>query len=128
MKRAFLGAVCAVLLLLLVEVVVFLILPLVSFNALSYDEICAKAASVYGIGSDEYVVEFKNVIETQQGNKYSGLYSGYKTVKGVRVHDIQIKNSFFKSTVIATIFHEFAHAAQTKYDLDFGDHTKEQHA
>ena len=127
-KRSVIKKFCVLVLFFAVGTLAFLTVPLASFSKLSYDEICAQAAGFYGITESEYNVAFTSQITSDAGRDLTGLYKGYNIQSGIKVHNIEIKKSWLRSTVIATIFHEFAHAAQVKYDLDLTDHTREQHA
>jgi len=100
--------------------------PFLSFGK-SLDYVVADAATAFGITEDEYSVEFTNNLTDAHGNSVYGLYT-FERREGKIFHIIQIRNTFSRPIMVATIFHEFAHAAQTKYNLDFGDLTIEQHA
>ena len=111
-------------------VIVFMLLlvfvPLVTFNNTSYEKIAADAANAYGLRSAEYQIEFLSEVKDGQGKSVQGNYFGYDHASGI--HRIQVKKQSMRVFTIATIFHEFAHAAQEKYDLKLGKYNREQHA
>jgi hypothetical protein len=106
---------------------VFIVAPFISFGK-SYEAVILDAASVYGFSPDEYRIEFKDELTDNEGNDVCGLYYGTENVDGTDVHIIEIKNHFLRTVIVETIFHEFAHAAQAKYDLDNQGYSMEQHA
>jgi hypothetical protein len=104
-----------------------LVVPFVSFGK-SYELVVADAAAFFGVSEDEYVVTFSDKVITSRGESVYGLVTMSTLESGDTMHNIQIKKSFSRPIVVASIFHEFAHVAQHKYDMDFGDHSQEQHA
>jgi len=117
----------------MIAVIVFLGMPFIGFGK-SLEAVAADAARYFGIGEDEYEIRFlKKVVNAQTGEEVNGTHKWdfIKTEDGVKpIHSIEVQKSFSRPFSIATIFHEFAHAAQDKYDMrdSYGDFTREQHA
>jgi len=115
---------------LLVFVIVFLGMPFLSFGK-SLEAVAADAARYFGIDEDEYEIRFlKKVINAQTGEEVNGTHNIVFDDNTNPVHSIQVQKSFSRPFSIAVIFHEFAHAAQDKYNMkdSFGKFTREQHA
>lgn len=112
----------------LILTVAFLIVPFIDFDKTPYSNVIADAARVYGLNETDYIVEFKDDLRDRNGNQVYGLYLGYGYNGSNRVHKIQIRNVKVRPMMVATIFHEFAHAAQFHYSLDREGYTIEQHA
>jgi hypothetical protein len=90
----------------------------------NYDAVIADAARMYGLEAHEYEIVFTDkVIINAAGEEATGLFHEENGVYVIKVH-----KTFSRPYTIATIFHEFAHAAQKKYNLDTGKYNKEQHA
>ena len=113
---------------LLIFGLMIIFVPLVSFNNKSVEEIGVDAARAYGLSRHEYRIEEKEELLNDKGKNIQGAYAGYEYVGRHRVHIVQVKKQSVRVFMIATIFHELAHAAQDKYNLDFGKYTREQHA
>jgi len=103
-----------------------IVVPLISFGT-DYDKVVLDAARAFGIEADEYRIEFKNNIVSAGGETVQGRNIGYEK-DGKKTHIIEIKKQSLRVFTVKTIFHEFAHAAQYKYNLDFGNYNREQHA
>lgn len=100
--------------------------PFISFGK-SMNQVVADAAKAYGIEEHEYTIDFSNNLKNKQGSKAYGTY--IFTFRGDQVHHlIDIRKTFLRPIMVASIFHEFAHAAQTKYSLDLDELSIEQHA
>ena len=112
--QVFLGAVLATTL--------ALIIPFIGFGG-SYETVIADAASAYNLDINDYEVVFKDSEVNAYGESVQGLYR----VKGAK-ETITIVTSWSRPMVVATIFHEFAHAAQRKYNIDREGLNIEQHA
>lgn len=106
----------------------FLLVPFISFDSTPYDEIVANAAHIYGFKEGDYLVEFKDELYSNRGSEVYGLYLGRMLKENKIVHRIQVRNVSIHPMMVATIFHEFAHAAQAEYKLDREGYTLEQHA
>jgi len=119
-------ATCIAIISLIVLLICGITVPFIGFGK-GFDNVAANAASAYGIEQKEYNIEFVNTLKDKQGNNVYGLYT-YERKNGQLFHTIQIRNTISRPMMVATIFHEFAHAAQTKYKLDIGELTVEQHA
>jgi len=102
--------------------------PLITFRHTPYEKVCAAAAESYGISPAEYQVQFVKDLKDEIGESVQGLYLGCNLIDGVKVFKIQISDQPLRVLMTEAIFHEFAHAAQDKYDLSFGKYTREQHA
>ena len=122
MKKAVRIFAITVCILILIGTVVFTV-PFFGFGK-SYEKVSAEAAALYGLDINDYEVSFQKKVRNSQGESVQGIiaYSGEKKPT------IKIQKSWSRPMVIATIFHEFAHAAQYAYDLDMGNYTREQHA
>lgn len=107
--------------------ILFLLVPFVSFGK-DLNAVAADAAALYGFDHDQYVITFDNEVKNSKGENISGVYQGYATVESKKVHYIRVQKHLFRPITIATIFHEFAHAAQYQYELDMGTLSREQHA
>ena len=116
--RIFALTVCA---LVLIAVVAFAV-PFIGFGK-SYEKVSADAAALYGLDINNYDVSFHKTVRNNKDQEVQGLIT-YGEKKSV----IRIQKSWSRPMVIATIFHEFAHAAQYAYALDTGKFTREQHA
>ena len=125
MRRVFCKVLCSVIITSIFVSILALVVPMISFGK-SLDAVAADAARMYGI--EAYTIEFKDKLTNSNGSRVNGLYLGFVMVEGQPVHQIRVQNSIFRPTVVATIFHEFAHAAQTQFNLDLGEYNKEQHA
>ena len=102
--------------------------PFVSFGK-NYDAVCADAAAYFGIDADEYEVHLeKGRVLNAAGEEVNGTFNVELDGQANGVYIIRAQKSFSRPWTIATIFHEFAHAAQHKYNLDLGTRTREQHA
>jgi len=119
-------AVCIALLVFAFVALCCITVPFVGFGN-SFDPVVVDAANAFGIEDHEYEVEFVDNLKDRHGKKVYGLYT-YERRNGELFHIIQIRNTISRPAMVATIFHEFAHAAQIKYGLDFGDLNVEQHA
>jgi hypothetical protein len=100
------------------------ITPFINLKAVNYESICKDAAKIYSIEEDEYVLTFKK-------GKISfakELVSGTLDIDEEEMYEIVIETNYSRPMTIATIFHEFAHAAQDKYNLDLRGYNIEQHA
>lgn len=96
--------------------------PFIGFGG-SYDKVCADAAAAYGLDANDYDIRFQKKIKNSYGEPVQGLY---RVEKDKEI--IIIQNMWSRPMMVATIFHEFAHAAQHAHKLDFGGHSCEQHA
>ena len=117
------------LLFLLIAVVVVMGMPFIGFGK-NLDAVCKDAARYFGIDEDEYEVRFvKRVVSATTGENVNGTFN-IDFEKGV--YSIRVQKSFSRPFTIGVIFHEFAHAAQHKFNMedrgDFGKYTREQHA
>ena len=107
--------------------------PFLSFGK-SLDEVVIDAAHFFGIEEHEYEIEFiSGRVLNAAGEEVSGTINEYECEEGSIVYKIRIQRSILRPLTIATIFHEFAHAAQLKYELldkydMFGEYNREQHA
>jgi len=119
-------ATCIAIIALIVIAICAITVPFIGFGK-SNDLVVVDAAAAYGIEQDEYSIQFVNSLKDKQGNSAYGLYT-YERKDGQVFHKIQIRNTISRPMMVATIFHEFAHAAQVKYKLDIGELTVEQHA
>ena len=108
---------------------VLFIAPFISFGK-SLDKVCADAARMYGIGEGEYEVHFSSGrVLNAIGQGVSGTFNVKQSDESLDFYSIQVeKDSLSRSMTVATIFHEFAHAAQRKYKLDLEGNTVEQDA
>jgi len=102
-------------------------LPFISFGK-SLKSVAVDAAQAYGIEDCEYTIEFVKSFEDDDIGENVYGYHYYEEIDGQMHHTIKIRKASSRPIVIGTIFHEFAHVAQVKYDLDFGNLTNEQHA
>jgi len=88
-----------------------------------YHKVCADAAAMYGLDVNDYEIKFQKTVTTSTGEKVQGIY---------KIEDnkqtIIVQKSWSRPMMVATIFHEFAHAAQYAHELDMGDLSREQHA
>ena len=114
----------------------FLVAPFFSWGA-SYDTIVADAALLFGIDEDEYELTFyTGTLLNAADEEVSGTFSTIaRNVDGETktIFIIRVRKYTFRPLTISTIFHEFAHAAQYKYDLlddsdKHGEFSREQHA
>jgi hypothetical protein len=119
-------AVCITIITLCILGISLITVPFIGFGS-SLDYVVADAANAFGIEESEYSVEFIDNLTDRHNNKVYGLHT-FERRDGEIFHIIKIRNTFSRPAMVATIFHEFAHAAQVKYRLDFGDLTIEQHA
>jgi len=121
MKKAVRIFALTVCVLILVATVAFTV-PFIGFGK-SYEKVSADAAALYGLDINNYQVSFQKTVRNSKGETVQGLIQ-YNDEKPV----IQVQKCWSRPMVIATIFHEFAHAAQYAYSLDTGKLTREQHA
>jgi len=116
-----------VLLFLLVGGLVMLI-PFFGFGK-SLEAVAADAARLFGISPDEYTLTIeRGRVVTAAGESVNGMIWSTMDARGNFHFDITIRRSISRPFTIATIFHEFAHAAQSKFNLCYGEFTSEQHA
>ena len=111
----------------LIIILLFLAVPFISFGKETYNEICADAAQLFGLNEDEYRVEFLKNVVNASGRPVDSLFN-YDDYNVKTIYTIQVKKTISRALTIGNIFHEFAHAAQHKYNMDFGGYTREQHA
>jgi len=104
----------------------FILVPFIGFGG-SLNHVAVDAANSFGIQESEYSIEFTDHLTDKHNNNLYGLYT-YERRNGQIFHIIKIRNTVSRPVMVATIFHEFAHAAQIKYRLDIGDLNIEQHA
>jgi hypothetical protein len=102
--------------------------PFFSFGKKSYESICADAAKYYGIDEGEYIIHITKGKISFAAELISGTYNLEYDENDRRVYVINIEKSVSRPMTIETIFHEFAHAAQNKYNMDYGNYNREQHA
>ena len=112
----------------LIFTLLFAIVPLISLSSKSYELVAADAARAFGIQEHEYVVEFLPRVTNAQGRSVQGLYTAIQNPDGTITHHIQIRVHHLRVMTIGTIFHEFAHAAQVKFNLSSPSFNIEQHA
>jgi hypothetical protein len=93
-----------------------------------FDVVVADAARLFGLEEDEFEIVFVDDLRTRDGMQVHGMHTSVRVGEDKHIHRIQIRNHPIRVIMTATIFHEFAHAAQIKYDMDFGDYNVEQHA
>lgn len=105
------------------------IVPFISFGK-DYDAVCADAARMYGIKPEEYEVHFSNgKVLNASGVGVAGTFNVALDDDAHGIYVIQVeKAAMSRPMTIATIFHEFAHAAQHKYNLSYDGITVEQDA
>ena len=105
------------------------IVPFFSFGK-SYDQVCLDAARMYGINEGDYEIHFSfGKVLNASGESVNGTFNVSLDGEAHGVYVIQVqKSEFSRSMTVATIFHEFAHAAQHKYNLDLYGNTVEQDA
>ena len=99
------------------------IIPFIGFGGPSFKAVAADAAAAYNLDINDYEINFQRQVTNSQGQHVQGLY---RVADGKEI--IFIQTSWSRPMVIATIFHEFAHAAQKKYNPDTAGLTIEQHA
>jgi hypothetical protein len=111
----------------LITAVCIVAVPFISFGK-PIAEVCKDAAVLYGIKADEYQIEFTKKVVNANGEEVSGTFTVASGEK--QIYTIRIQKSVSRAVTVATIFHEFAHAAQHKYGLwnEKNDYTHEQHA
>lgn len=102
-----------------------LVVPFIGFGGPSYDRVAADAAKMYNLDIKNYEVIVAHNIVNASGEHVLGMYR-VSTTSGPQ--SIFIQKSWSRPMVIATIFHEFAHAAQRAHNLDRGGLNDEQHA
>jgi hypothetical protein len=102
-----------------------LFVPFVSFGGPTNEEVVAAAIEIYDLDADKYEISFQDKITNKQGEHVQGLY---RVSAENDKEKIIIKNSISRPMMIATIFHEFAHAAQRAHNLNMGKLNIEQHA
>jgi len=105
---------------------VFITVPFISFGK-PLSIVVADAAHANGIDEHEYSIEFSSKLKDKHGSTAYGTYT-YVLRDGQIHHIISVRKTFSRPIMIGTIFHEFAHAAQTKYELALDGLTVEQHA
>ena len=105
-------------------------LPFIVPSTWDYNAVIRDAARLYGINEDEFNVTFINkpILNAATGEESVGLWHFDIDNRANGIHNIQIQKSISRPMAIATIFHEFAHAAQYKYKLQHPNYTTEQHA
>ena len=106
----------------------FLVVPLISFGGDDYETVASRAAATFGIGEDEFTIEFTNDLRNSQGQSVAGLYLGIEVINDRKVHRIKVQRHFLRVITVGTIFHEMAHAAQFHHGLCPGEFNLEQHA
>ena len=98
------------------------IVPFIGFGG-GYAKVCSDAAFLYDLDINDYKVKYQKTVRNRDGEKVQGLFRVEKDEA-----TIFIQTGWSRPMVIATIFHEFAHAAQYKHQLDTGKFNIEQHA
>jgi len=87
--------------------------PFISWGKCDHDVI-ADVARMYGFEPHEYeVVMVSGKVLNASGDEVTGKWEH----EDDGVHIITIQKSIFRPITVQTIFHEFAHAAQLKYNL-----------
>ena len=102
---------------------IVLFIPFIGFGGKSYTAVCADAARMYGLDISDYKITFQSTVKDVHGESVEGLFQIQNTKQSIIIDE-----NWSRPMVIATIFHEFAHAAQYRYKLDMGKYTIEQHA
>jgi len=106
--------------------IVIVSVPFISFGK-SLEQVCTDAARHFGINEDEYEMHFtRGKVVTAAGEEVNGNIVFNE--EGRAVYTIRVQKSYSRPFTIAVIFHEFAHAAQHKYRLDYQGYNAEQHA
>jgi len=119
-------AVCITIITVCILGICLITVPFIGFGK-SLDYVVTDAAAAFGIEETEYSIEFSDNLTDKHGNSVYGLHT-FERRDGEIFHIIKIRNTISRPAMVATIFHEFAHAAQIKYRLDFDGLTIEQHA
>jgi len=99
--------------------------PFVYFGKIDYYAVFADACAMYDLDPNDYELELEADVVNAEGQDVQGYY---RTNYSRETESIVIKTSWSKPMVVATIFHELAHAKQRRYHLDLGDMSLEQHA
>jgi len=97
--------------------VVFIVAPFISFGK-SYYDVAADAARMFGIYEHEYRVTFyRGRMVNAAGQEVSGTFNLALDGEANLIFNIRVRRGLSRPMTIATIFHEFAHAAQYKFNL-----------
>lgn len=91
------------------------------------NKVIADAARYYGLEDGEYSVRFIGSTLNASSEAETGVQAVTVDDVGRGVYTVSIRRSVSRPQTIATIFHEFAHAAQDKYGMDTGENA-ERHA
>jgi len=95
---------------------IFVISPFISFGACNYT-VASDAARMFGIEEHEFRITFySGTLLNTRGEAVSGTFQKQSTSTGP-MFNIRVRNYLSRPMTIATIFHEFAHAAQYKYNM-----------
>jgi len=106
---------------------VVIIAPFFTYSKKSYESICKDAAAYYGIEEGEYILHISKGKIAFAAEMVQGTMTTEEEEER-KVYVINIETTPSRPMTIETIFHEFAHAAQTKYALDLKGYNREQHA
>ena len=96
-----------------------------------YHDVAARAAEYFGIEKYEYEISFvSGTLVNASGEEIEGNFNirtaDSNTFREIFV--IRVKTSLSRPATIATIFHEMAHAAAYKYEVENDGYTDEQQA
>ena len=115
--------------------IVVLVTPFIGFGKCYY-AVAADAARMFGIYEHEYRITFyRGRLLNAAGESVSGTFTLTRDgAEDTRIFTIRVRRYISRPMTIATIFHEFAHAAQYKFNLICdrgyfnGRYNREQHA